>query len=60
MRAGESYTDPDAYLERAAAHEGSWWPEWQHWLAERSGDRIPAPAMPEALCDAPGTYVLQA
>ncbi|MFL5256832.1 MAG: PHA/PHB synthase family protein [Rhodopila sp.] len=59
LRASDSYIDPDTYLERAAAHEGSWWPEWQRWLAERSDDRVPAPAMPEALCDAPGTYVLQ-
>jgi polyhydroxyalkanoate synthase len=60
MRASDSYVDPDAYLERAAAHEGSWWPEWQRWLAERSGAPEAAPAMPDALCDAPGTYVLAA
>jgi polyhydroxyalkanoate synthase subunit PhaC len=58
MRTADAYVDPDAYLERAAAHEGSWWPEWQRWLADRSGERLPAPAMPDALCDAPGTYVL--
>jgi polyhydroxyalkanoate synthase len=45
--------------------EGSWWPEWQSWLAERSSERVPPPPIgaPEqgypVLADAPGTYVLQ-
>jgi polyhydroxyalkanoate synthase len=52
------YVDPEAYLQRAAHHDGSWWPAWQEWLADRSGKRIKPPAMGKALCDAPGTYVL--
>lgn len=51
-----------------AAHEpveGSWWPAWGRWLAERSGAPVAPPPMgaPDRglapLCDAPGTYVLQ-
>jgi polyhydroxyalkanoate synthase len=52
-----AYVDPDRYLERAAVHEGSWWPAWQCWLAARSDSRTLPPVMPSALGDAPGTYV---
>jgi polyhydroxyalkanoate synthase len=52
------YVDPDAYLQRAALHDGSWWPDWQQFLADRSGSHVAPPAMAAALCDAPGTYVL--
>lgn len=56
------YLDPDAWLEAAPKHEGSWWPHWLDWLQAHSG----APELPPALgtrdgpplCPAPGTYVL--
>jgi polyhydroxyalkanoate synthase len=47
----------------AFAHEapGSWWPYWDKWLNERSGDDVPARTPGEgeldALTDAPGEYV---
>ena len=53
--------DPDAWLEKAEQHEGSWWPEWRKWLSKFSGPDIPArepgcgtvtPIEP-----APGSYV---
>lgn len=54
---------PDAWLEDAVDHEGSWWPQWEAWLRKRSGAKIAArtPGGPEhpALADAPGTYVRQ-
>ena len=63
---GDRYLAPDAWLTRAAAKEGSWWPTWAAWLAAKSSqDRVVPPTMgrPEAglppLADAPGTYVLQ-
>ena len=55
---------PDAWLAAAAKHDGaSWWPDWTAWLAERSPERVPAPAAtgsPEhaPIMDAPGSYVL--
>ncbi len=58
LPADAAHVDPDAYLTRAAPIEGSWWPEWQRWLADRSGVRQAPPAMAAALCDAPGTEVL--
>jgi polyhydroxyalkanoate synthase len=52
----------DEWLALATETKGSWWPDWQAWLSERSGDRVPAPAEPGSkrfagLAPAPGTYV---
>ena len=63
--AAAPYADPDSWAARTPAHEGSWWPAWQDWLARHSTSRVepppagvPARGYP-ALADAPGTYVLQ-
>lgn len=53
---------PDAWLSQAERQDGSWWPAWAGWLAERSSGMAP-PAMgvpdadPPALEAAPGRYV---
>jgi polyhydroxyalkanoate synthase len=52
---------PDAWLESATAVEGSWWPEWQKWVARHAGGKVPARVpgaggLP-AIEDAPGRYV---
>jgi polyhydroxyalkanoate synthase subunit PhaC len=59
----EHYVPPDEWLSIVPRREGSWWPAWHAWLAERSGERIP-PAVPDAtasgypmLEEAPGPYV---
>jgi polyhydroxyalkanoate synthase len=54
---------PEAWLQATAAHAGSWWPEWQRWLAQHSHAREPARRIARAagnaaLEDAPGVYVL--
>jgi len=60
-----AYVDPDVWQRQAVHHDGSWWPCWQAWLANHSGDLVKPPLMGaprkgyEILCDAPGTYVLQ-
>jgi polyhydroxyalkanoate synthase subunit PhaC len=56
--------DPEQWLAGAQQHEGSWWPDWAQWLAERSPGKVPAPAELGSaayppLCAAPGTYVLE-
>ena len=65
-RAGENYVDPDTWQVQTPRKDGSWWPEWQAWLAAHSGAPAAAPPIGAEdegyvpLCDAPGTYVLQA
>jgi polyhydroxyalkanoate synthase len=53
--------EPDTWLGDATQHTGSWWSDWAHWIAEPSGDKVPAriPGQGElkALEDAPGSYV---
>jgi polyhydroxyalkanoate synthase len=56
--------DPDAWLAAAPRYEGSWWPDWTAWLAQRSPEQVDAPAATGSeryapLADAPGTYVLE-
>lgn len=58
---GDSYIDPDTWLERTAIKSGSWWAAWQSWLSTRSGSLIKAPGVGSQtyppLEDAPGSYV---
>jgi polyhydroxyalkanoate synthase subunit PhaC len=60
--AEERYVDPDQWFARQSPQSGSWWPTWQRWLAEKSGDRVKPPALGNRdfmpMGDAPGTYVL--
>jgi polyhydroxyalkanoate synthase len=61
--ADDRYVDADTWLARTPKRDGSWWPAWATWLADRSGERTAPPPMgnPQAgyatLGDAPGTYV---
>lgn len=45
----------------AVEHEGSWWPDWQAWLEQYTGEkvpvRVPGDGDLEAIEDAPGSYV---
>jgi poly(3-hydroxyalkanoate) synthetase len=52
----------EAWAQLAATRSGSWWPDYDAWLADRSGALQPAPkrlgnANHRALAKAPGTYV---
>jgi polyhydroxyalkanoate synthase len=56
--------DPDAWLEAATEHPGSWWPTWTAWLDGYAGKKTKAPAAPGSkqypvIEPAPGRYVLQ-
>ena len=61
----DGFIDPDTWIKTVPSKDGSWWPEWEGWLARRSGDSIPPPAMGapvkgyDVVCDAPGVYVFQ-
>ena len=50
----------DEWLAAAQRHDGSWWPEWNAWVSQSGGDKVPA-RTPGAgglkpIEDAPGAY----
>jgi len=54
----------ESFVEGAAEHKGSWWPDWLEWLkaqdpatVKADGARIPGKGKIKAIEDAPGTYV---
>jgi polyhydroxyalkanoate synthase len=54
--------DPDAWFNGATELSGSWWPDWQRWVAAQDRAQVPA-RMPgqgglTVLGDAPGEYAL--
>ncbi|MGE4426979.1 MAG: PHA/PHB synthase family protein [Solirubrobacteraceae bacterium] len=56
--------DPGEWEAQAVSHTGSWWTDHQQWLAERAGERVPAPEAQGSenhptVDPAPGRYVLQ-
>ncbi len=57
--AGARTCGPDEWEHDTPPQDGSWWVEWNQWLGARSTKNIAPPAMGAALCDAPGTYVLE-
>lgn len=62
-RPDEPYLGPDDWMKAAPAFDGSWWPAWTAWLAERSGEPCAPPPIgadrAASFDDAPGRYVLQ-
>jgi polyhydroxyalkanoate synthase len=58
------YVAPDLFLAQSQRTAGSWWPQWQGWLARHSASPRAAPSMGAVsrgivpLDDAPGRYVL--
>ena len=61
----EPYRAPDDWYVGAQQKDGSWWLEWQAWLAAHSSKQVKPPAMGNReaglapLDDAPGRYVLE-
>ena len=54
--------EPEAWLELATERRGSWWPDWNAWLARFGGGEKKAPARPGSakfrpIEPAPGRYV---
>jgi polyhydroxyalkanoate synthase subunit PhaC len=53
---------PETWQASAARHEGSWWNDWQAWIAAQNGDdrvaaREPGQGKLPPIEDAPGSYV---
>jgi polyhydroxyalkanoate synthase len=55
-----AYVDPTSWQQSVPRCEGSWWPAWEAWLAERGGAWMAPPPMGADLGDAPGSYVMLA
>ena len=53
--------DVDAWLAGADSHPGSWWNDWNTWLAPLSGEMVaarkPGDGNLDIIEDAPGSYV---
>jgi polyhydroxyalkanoate synthase len=52
--------EPEAWLKGASQHPGSWWSDWDGWIAQHGGDKVPA-RVPgkgklKVIEDAPGAY----
>jgi polyhydroxyalkanoate synthase subunit PhaC len=65
LNASETLT-PQVWFETTPPKAGSWWPIWQHWLAQHSARvQLAPPPLGSAaagyppIADAPGEYVLQ-
>jgi polyhydroxyalkanoate synthase len=62
---GGKYIDADNWYANTPCVDGSWWPAWADWLAQKSSGRVAPPPMgaPERgyrpLGPAPGRYVLE-
>ena len=58
------YLDPDAWAAQAPRRAGSWWPQWQAWIARKSGAPGAPPPLGNAAASfapfepAPGQYIL--
>jgi polyhydroxyalkanoate synthase len=65
-KAGARLLAPEAFLQKAVMHEGSWWPTFASWLATHSSKaHVNPPPMGcsrrglKPVCAAPGAYVLK-
>lgn len=52
---------PDAWLDGATEHAGSWWPDWDKWVKKYAAGEVkarpPGAGKLKAIEDAPGSYV---
>ncbi|MFV0457868.1 MAG: PHA/PHB synthase family protein [Actinomycetales bacterium] len=56
----ENPEDAQQWLSTAQTNKGSWWSDYDSWLADRCGSLVPAPELlVEPLAPAPGTYVYE-
>ena len=54
-----TFIDPGRWQEETTHVPGSWWLEWERWLARRAGPPVEPPSLEQDLADAPGDYVRQ-
>jgi polyhydroxyalkanoate synthase len=50
---------PEEWFASATQQPGSWWEDWQRWIAAQNGaDQVPARMPQNAIEDAPGSYAM--
>ena len=49
---------PEKWFETATQKPGSWWEDWQAWMAAQDSEKVPARQPASALEDAPGSYAM--
>jgi len=53
--------DPEDWFKGGTEMAGSWWPDWQHWVASFESTKVPArqpgDEQLKPIEDAPGSYV---
>lgn len=55
----ENTPSPEKWLEHSKETKGSWWTDWQGWIADFTGPLVPARPVENALEAAPGSYALK-
>ena len=55
--ADETPAIPDDWMEGANESEGSWWPHWQDWMSQYTGEKVKARKVKDGIEAAPGRYV---
>lgn len=55
----ENTPSPEKWLEHSKETKGSWWSDWQGWIADFTGPAVPARPVKDALEAAPGSYALK-
>lgn len=48
---------PQSWLKAATHNDGSWWQDWQQWVAPHAGKKVDARAIKKPIEPAPGSYV---
>ena len=53
----ENTPSPEKWLEHAVETKGSWWLDWQNWVVDYAGSRVPSRTPAHIIEPAPGRYV---
>lgn len=50
-------TNPQDWFADAEKQDGSWWPDWQLWIEQYTGEKVAARKITKGIEPAPGSYV---
>lgn len=55
--ASKQPANPDDWFTSAQQHDGSWWTNWNEWVKQYGGGKVPARKPEKSIEPAPGSYV---